>query len=111
MIYTFGLRMKNADGRMVPDARKGYGLTMSGEDLLKIVTRAFKENPTSGGESKGCLLSVADDGKQFEAVFVRRAAGIRTFYPDATPTSRGDQRNPPCASPVNAQGQSAELGR
>lgn len=103
VIYTMGVIMKNASGRMVRDARKGYGLTLSGEDLFKVVTRAFSENPTASTGSTGCLLPVSDDGKDFKAVFVRRAAGIRTFYPDATPNGRGDKVNPPCASPVRLQ--------
>ncbi len=100
VIYTLGVHMKNASGRLVPDATKGYGLTLSGEDILKVVTRAFAENPTPSAGSTGCLLPVEDDGRAFKAVFVRRAAGIRTFYPDATPNGRGDRINPPCAATV-----------
>lgn len=103
VIYTMGVIMKNADGRMVRDARKGYGLTLSGEDIFKTVTRAFSENPTASTDSTGCLLPVSDDGKAFTAVFVRRAAGIRTFYPDATPNGRGGKINPPCATPIKLQ--------
>ena len=64
---------------------KGYGLTLSAADILKVATKAFAENPTASTESKGCLLPLEDEGKQFTTVFVRRAGGIRTFYPDATP--------------------------
>ena len=103
VIYTMGVRMKNASGQIVQHARKGYGLTMSGEDLLKIVTRAFKENPTTSTQSTGCLLLVADDGKQFTTVFVRRAAGIRTFYPDATPNGKGGPQNPACAAAIDTR--------
>ncbi len=88
VLYTTGVVMRLADGRVIRDARKGYGLTLGGEDLLKLVTRAFAENPTASGDSSGCLLPVEDDGRSFTAVFVRRAAGIRTFYPDATPQPR-----------------------
>ena len=97
VIYTMGVVMQNASGQMVRDARKGYGLTMSGEDILKAATKAFLENPTPNSESTACLASVTDDGKQFTTVFVRRKAGIRTFYPDATPDTR---RNAACAAPV-----------
>lgn len=85
VIYTMGVRMKGERNRWVSHQTKGYGLTMSAEDLLKFGTRAFKENPTGSGGSKACILSITDDGKSFKAVFVRRRLGIRTFYPDATP--------------------------
>lgn len=103
VIYTMGARMKTADGRFVQHSTKGYGLTMSAEDILKIATRAFKENPTSSTQSTGCLLSVTDDGKQFTTVFVRRQAGIRTFYPDATPNGRRDRQNELCRAGVVSQ--------
>lgn len=99
-IYTMGVVMLMPDGRRVNDNRKGYGLTLSGEDLIKVVTRAFADNATASRESTGCLLPVSDDGESFTAVFVRRAAGIRTFYPDATPNARGDKINPPCSAAI-----------
>ena len=102
-VYTMGVIMKAADGRQIRDARKGYGLTLNGEDILKAATRAFSENPSASAESQGCLLPVADDGKQFSVVFVRRAAGIRTFYPDATPNGRGDRISPPCKAGVDLE--------
>jgi Bacterial EndoU nuclease len=103
VIYTMGVRMKNASGQIVQHSRKGYGLTMSGEDLLKIVTRAFEENPTTSTQSTGCLLPVVDDGKQFTTVFVRRAVGIRTFFPDATPNGKGEQQNPACTAAIDTK--------
>jgi hypothetical protein len=101
VIYTMGVEMRAAGGAIARHARKGYGLTLGGEDLLKVVTRAFADNPTPSTESTACLLPVTDEGKAFTAVFVRRAAGIRTFFPDATPNGRGERRNPPCAGPVD----------
>ena len=97
VIYTMGVVMKNASGRMIRDARKGYGLTLNGEDILKAATKAFLENPTPSTDSTACLAAVTDDAKQFTTVFVRRKAGIRTFYPDATPDTRG---TPACTAPV-----------
>ncbi len=102
-VYTMGVMMKNAAGTFVRDARKGYGLTLSAEDILKAATRAFADNPTPSAESTGCLLGLRDDGQQFTSVFVRRAGGIRTFYPDATPNGRGGPRNPACAAQVDLQ--------
>lgn len=97
VLYTMGVSMKAADGNIARHATKGYGITLNAEDLLKIVTRAFVENPTSGKESTACLLPVSDGGKDFTAVFVRRGNGIRTFYPDATPAAQ----DPKCHHPIS----------
>lgn len=103
VIYTMGASVRLPDGTELRHSTKGYGLTLSGEDLLKLATRAFVENPEPGDDSNGCMLSVQDDGKSFSAVMVRRSYGIRTIYPDATPGGRRDQRNPPCAAPISLQ--------
>lgn len=87
VLYSFGATMKAANGGTAKSPIKGYGLTLSAEDILKAATRAFTENPTQSNESTACLQPITDDGKQFTTVFVRRASGIRTFYPDATPAS------------------------
>ncbi len=89
--------MKRADGGWASFHIRGYGLTLSAADLIKIITRAFAENPTSSNSSSGCLLDVTDGGVNFTTVFVRRAKGIRTFFPDATPDVGGTQ---PCAAPI-----------
>lgn len=99
VLYTFGVTMRTASGGTARHARKGYGLTLSGEDLIKLVTRAFSENATTNADSTGCLLPVRDDGKDFTAVFVRRRAGIRTFYPDGTPSTK----DPACAHTIDLQ--------
>lgn len=99
VLYTMGVAMKGADGKIYRHATKGYGLTMNAEDILKAATRAFAENPTSSRDSTACMLPMADDGKTFTAVFVRRINGIRTFYPDGTPAPN----DPRCVQPVNLQ--------
>jgi hypothetical protein len=76
---------------------KGYGLTLSAEDIFKVATRAFAENPSRSDSSQGCLLAVEDDGKRFTTVFVRRRKGIRTFFPDATPNTG---RDPACVAAI-----------
>lgn len=101
-IYTMGVEMRTADGRIARHATKGYGLTLDAEEIIAAVTRAFAENPTTSSQSSACLLDIEDDAKAFKAVFVRRAEGIRTFYPDATPN--GDTKfppAPPCAAPLS----------
>lgn len=100
VLYTFGVVMKTKSGGIRRHARKGYGLTLSAEDLMKAATLAFAENPTSKLESSACMLPIKDDGKEFTAVFVRRANGIRTFYPDATPSTR----DPACRNAIELQG-------
>ena len=93
-IYTVGVVMQ-VNGGIARNDVKGYGLTLSAEDIFKVATRAFVENPTESSSSTGCLLTVEDDGERFATVFVRRKSGIRTFYPDATPDT---ERNDPCAA-------------
>lgn len=102
LIYTFGAEIRTATGTW-RHSTKGYGYTLSAEEMIKAATRALAENPTESSESRGCLLSLTDDDRPLVIVFVRRAQGIRTFYPDATPNSRGDKPSPPCAAPVSLQ--------
>ena len=92
-----GVKMKAANGQFAQSPVKGYGLTLSGEDIFKAVTKAFADNPTTSQDSTACLLPITDDGRNFTNVFVRRATGIRTFYPDATP----EKKDPNCKSAVN----------
>ncbi len=96
VIYTMGAKIK-VDGGVASSPVKGYGLTLSAADILKAATKAFAENPTASTKSKGCLLPLEDDGREFITVFVRRAGGIRTFYPDATPDTN---RNPDCKAEI-----------
>lgn len=100
LVYTFGVRMKGANGQWFRHATKGYGYTLSAEEIIKAATRALSENAAAGSDSEACLLTLEDDGKGMSVVFVRRAEGIRTFYTDATPNGRGDKLSPPCAAPV-----------
>lgn len=102
LVYTFGVEMRTPAGTF-RHATKGYGYTLSAEEIMQAATRALAENPTASGDSQGCLLPLTDDGKSMTAVFVRRAQGIRTFYSDATPNGRGDKRSPPCAAPIALQ--------
>lgn len=88
VLYSMGAIMKLPDGGLARSSIKGYGLTLNAEDILKGATKAFSDNPTPSQDSTACLLPVSDSGKRFSVVFVRRAAGIRTFYPDGTPNPR-----------------------
>jgi hypothetical protein len=89
-IYTVGVKMI-IDGSSSQSTIKGYGYTMSAEDILAIAGYAYTQNPNSSGTSQACNLTVNDDGQRFTAVFVAKTDGIRTFYPDATPSG-----NPNC---------------
>lgn len=100
VLYSMGVKMKAANGGYAQSSIKGYGLTLSAEDLLKAVTRAFVENPTTSNESSACLLPLTDDKVDFSTVFVRRSNGIRTFYPDATP----DTSEKRCTSAISITG-------
>jgi hypothetical protein len=100
VIYTMGVEAPVPNREPVRFAYKGYGLTTSAEDILKIATKGFADNARPADKA-ACLLPVTDEGKQFTAVFVRRPAGIVTFYPDATPNGPGTrERLPACATAV-----------
>ena len=85
-IYTMGVIMKVGSGTS-QSSIKGYPYTFSAEDYLKIGALGYKNNPNTSSTNTACKLTVNDDGRTFSAVFVRRDGGIRTFYPDATPSS------------------------
>lgn len=82
--YTVGVRMKFGN-IWHQSPVKGYGYTLNAEDILAIASKAYKNNPNPTDVSRGCNLSVTDDGTTFSTVFVGKLGGVRTFYPDATP--------------------------
>jgi len=88
VIYSMGVRMKALNGGTAKSPIKGYGLTLSAEEILKVVTKSFSQNPANGNRSQACLQPISDEEHSFMTVFVRRSSGIRTFYPDATPNPR-----------------------
>jgi hypothetical protein len=88
-VYTMGVKVKVGNSFLsVPI--KGYGYTLSAEEILAIATKAYLANPNEG-INKACNLPVTDEGKTFTTIFVTKYGGIRTFYPDATPSF-----NPAC---------------
>lgn len=89
-VYTMGVKMK-VGSSFAQSPIKGYGYTLNAEDILTVVTKAYKANPNTSTTSKACHLRVTDNGKTFTTVFVAKQGGVRTFYPDATPGS-----NPSC---------------
>ncbi|HPY40585.1 MAG TPA: EndoU domain-containing protein [Thiolinea sp.] len=97
VLYSMGAVM-HFGNNVARSSIKGYGLTLSAEDILKAGTRAFAENPTdSRDKTTACLAPVQDDGYKFTVVFARRSAGIRTLYPDATPSAT----DPNCQNSIN----------
>ena len=101
LIYSMGVRIKNPSGGELRSRIKGYGLTLSAQDMIKLATRALKENPKSKkGKKLGCWLPVRDEGRDFTTVFVRNQKGIITFYPDATPRGPGDHKNNDCRAKI-----------
>jgi hypothetical protein len=85
-IYTFGVAIVQ-NGRVIADNPvKGYPYTLNAQEMLLEATRGFKLFKSTAKESKGCLLTIAVPGTTpHQAVFVKKAGAIRTFYPDATP--------------------------
>jgi hypothetical protein len=92
VIYTIGVKMI-VNGGTSQSSIKGYGYTLSAEDILAIAGYAYARNPNASSTSQACNLPVSDDGNTFTTIFVAKTNGIRTFYPDATPSSG----NPTCA--------------
>jgi hypothetical protein len=92
-VYSMGVKMKKLNGQFITHEIKGYGLSLSAADILKVATRALAENPTKSSTSTACLQQFTDGTERYTTVFVRRQQGIRTFYPDATPDKAGTQ---PC---------------
>ncbi|MBW4690784.1 MAG: EndoU domain-containing protein [Lyngbya sp. HA4199-MV5] len=97
-IYTFGVAIVQ-NGQVIADNPvKGYPYTLNAQETLLEGTRGFKLFQSTSSESKGCLLTVALPGTTpYQAVFVKKANAIRTFYPDATPDN---DRNKPCDQPT-----------
>ncbi|WP_309245620.1 EndoU domain-containing protein [Desmonostoc muscorum] len=89
-VYTIGAVMKVGNSTS-QSSIKGFGYTLSAEEILSIVALAYKNNPNTSSTNTVCHWTVTDEGNTFKAVFVRRNGGVRTFYPDATPGS-----NPNC---------------
>ncbi|MCF4968374.1 EndoU domain-containing protein [Nostoc sp. CMAA1605] len=89
-IYTIGAIVKVGSGTAQSNI-KGYGYTLNAEEILSIATLGYKNNPNTSSTNLVCHLTVTDAGQTFKAVFVRRSGGVRTFYPDATPSG-----NPNC---------------
>lgn len=94
-VYSMGVKMKKLNGQFITHEIKGYGLSLSAADILKVATRALAENPTNSSASTACLQQFTDGAEGYTTVFVRRKQGIRTFYPDATPDKAGTR---PCKS-------------
>ena len=96
-IYTFGVAIVQ-NGRVIADNPvKGYPYTLNAQEMLLEATRGFKLFKSTAKESKGCLLTIAVPGTTpHQAVFVKKAGAIRTFYPDATPDTN---RNSSCDQP------------
>jgi Bacterial EndoU nuclease len=90
-IYTVGAKVL-VNGGVSQSSIKGYGYTLSAEDILAVGGRAYLMNPNTTATNQVCNYTVTDDGYTFTTVFVRRNGGVRTFYPDATPSST----NPNC---------------
>ncbi len=101
LIYSMGVSLKDPQGRQLRSPIKGYGLTLSAQDIFKLATQAFKDNPKSKkSRNLGCWLPVRDEGRDFTTVFVRSRKGIVTFYPDATPRGPGDYKNSDCRAKI-----------
>jgi len=85
-VYTMGAKVVVGNGTS-QSTIKGYGYTLNAEEILRLGMIAYKKNPNTTATNTACILPVVDDNKSFKMVFVRRSGAIRTFYPDATPST------------------------
>lgn len=87
VIYTFGARVAKGNTLIAEGPIKGYSYVLNAQEILIHATKAFKVFNPGAGQPPACLYQVSDpDAAPFQAVFVKKAGAIRTFYPDATPT-------------------------
>jgi len=85
-VYTMGVKMVVGNSTS-QSTIKGYGYTLNAEEILRLGALAYKNNPNTSSTNTACILPVVDDGRAFRMVFVRRSGGVRTFFPDATPST------------------------
>lgn len=90
VIYTLGVAIRQGNRTIAEAPIKGYGYSLNAEEILIHGTRAFKlfKAPANRpqNQSSACLYTVQEPQvPTFQAVFVKKADAIRTFFPDATP--------------------------
>lgn len=86
-VYTFGVRFLTPGGEVREDCPKGYAHDLGARDLLVEATEAWQAS--RGRPGRQCLEEVGEGRGRYLAVFVRDRGGVRTFYPDATPSCDG----------------------
>ncbi len=101
VIYTMGAAILDESGAIVASHRvKGYPLVRNAQELLLDATTAYKifrvpRNPRE--DNPACLYTISDPAApSFQALFVRKGDGIRTFFPDATPDTSGSNNDGSC---------------
>jgi hypothetical protein len=89
-IYTFGVAYQIPGGGIGEACPKGYGYDQSALDILIEGSIALKEaRAWSNPDAKNaCIYQLEGPNRPYHAVFVIKNNAIRTFYPDATPSSR-----------------------
>lgn len=94
VIYTMGAQIRQGNRIIAESPIKGYPYVSNAEEILVATARVFPRFNPAGATSAACRFTVTDQqaGKSYQAVFVKRAGAIRTFYPDATP----DNQTPQC---------------
>jgi Bacterial EndoU nuclease len=90
-VYTLGVRYRLADGGMGEDCPKGYAYDLDATGLLIEATEAFAAARQQNARAEACLGEVrqGEEDEGYLAVLVFSQAGIRTFYPDASPACDG----------------------
>lgn len=92
-IYTIGAKVI-VNGGTSQSTIKGFGYTLNAEDLLALGGYIYTRNPNTTSTNIACRANTNDGGFSFTSIFVARSGGIRTFYPDATPSTADPVCNP-----------------
>jgi hypothetical protein len=93
-VYALGVWYRTPEGAIEGACPKGYAYDLGARDLLIAATRAYR-SLARRTEQGMCLARVP--GRDYLAVVVIEAGGVRTFYPDASPACDGGGPVSACA--------------
>lgn len=88
-IYTLGVQFEAPGGRIKTACPKGYGYNLDARELFIEATEGYNAMAKRTSGKAMCLERVAEGN--YLAVFVIKDGGIRTFYPDASPSCDGNR--------------------
>ncbi|HYD65613.1 EndoU domain-containing protein [Azospirillum sp.] len=94
-IYTLGVSYLDPAGAPKTDCMKGYAYGVDARTILVDATTAMKAMKNAS-DKQMCLKEVKAPGIDYFAVSVIKNHGVRTFYPDASPSCDGGKPAKAC---------------